>query len=383
MEVSFIINIIALIALAPIAAVFLASLVRSNAPDSGNPLKRVAFLVPLRKEVEESILATLRSISSLDYPRELVEVFLVIKRDDRETIENARRAAEKAGELKVSIFLSDSKEFLKAADINQALPHIWDDFDAIGVMDADVWKVDEDQLKLAVSFLEHGFGGVSPKIYTFGKGLLGVLALMESILWYDVVFRGMENMGITPPLTGKTLYIRADVLKTLGGFPETLAEDAAITARLVELGMKAGYIDSRSFTLPPKGLRWLIRQRKRWGRGMALTLKLALKSGLSRSEKLRVSFPHLLSFDLTLFLISSLLYHSVSRSPVEALPFFVIPVLVGLFTYGFTRRNSIEAGTLEIAAASLLFIPYLVLLALINLLSLLDRTQRWEKTVRR
>lgn len=95
-------------------------------------------------------------------------------------------------------------------------------------------------------------------------------------------------------MTGKILYVRSEVLKELGGFPEELAEDKSLTLELAKRGLKTCYIDSYSFTLSPKDLKSLINQR-RWSRAVVVMSIRSVTSLLTAKRRIKVAAPYLLS----------------------------------------------------------------------------------------
>ncbi len=65
-----------------------------------------------------------------------------------------------------------------------------------------------------------------------------------------------------------SLY-RRDVLKLIGGWPDTVGEDIVMTWAMLERGYRVGYAeDAIVFTDAPTSFLQFYRQRKRWARGM-------------------------------------------------------------------------------------------------------------------
>lgn len=70
-----------------------------------------------------------------------------------------------------------------------------------------------------------------------------------------------------------SLY-RTDVLREVGGWPESVGEDIVVTWSMLERGYRVGYCeDACSFTDVPETLRQFGRQRQRWSRGLIEAMK--------------------------------------------------------------------------------------------------------------
>lgn len=71
-----------------------------------------------------------------------------------------------------------------------------------------------------------------------------------------------------------SLY-RTDVLRELGGWPESVGEDIVLTWAILDQGHRVGYCeDAISFTNAPTTFRQFIRQRQRWSRGLIEAFKM-------------------------------------------------------------------------------------------------------------
>jgi biofilm PGA synthesis N-glycosyltransferase PgaC len=71
-----------------------------------------------------------------------------------------------------------------------------------------------------------------------------------------------------------SLY-RTDVLRRVGGWPESVGEDIVLTWAILDQGHRVGYCeDAISFTDAPTTLKQFIRQRQRWSRGLIEAFKM-------------------------------------------------------------------------------------------------------------
>ena len=71
-----------------------------------------------------------------------------------------------------------------------------------------------------------------------------------------------------------SLY-RTDLLRELGGWPESVGEDIVLTWAMLDGGYRVGYCeDAISFTNAPTTFKQFIRQRQRWSRGLIEAFKM-------------------------------------------------------------------------------------------------------------
>ncbi|MEL6337254.1 MAG: glycosyltransferase family 2 protein, partial [Pseudomonadota bacterium] len=95
---------------------------------------------------------------------------------------------------------------------------------------------------------------------------------LEYAIWFDVLLRGWERLGLPVPLGGTSVYFRRDALVESGAWDaHNVTEDADLGMRLHRHGWRTRLIDST--TLEEANARawpW-IRQRSRWLKGYLLT----------------------------------------------------------------------------------------------------------------
>gem|GEM_PF-2653665 len=377
-------------ALVPLALVFLASVLtrkRRVTQDLDPPAEKIAFLVPLREEVYESIKTTLNAIEELNYPKNLIDVYLIVKKSDAETLAATNKVLSENWRFNLVVYESPAERELKAVDLNAAIRdvrEILEEHQVVAVFDADLWYVDPDQALIATSMLRSGCSSVSPRVYAFSEALLGHLTLAESVSWYDGVFKGLEALGAVPPLTGKSLYVSSWVLRELGGFPEELAEDAFLTIRLGERNLRSCYADSYSFTLPPKSVKFFMIQRMRWSRAIVIATSNIISAQLSARKKLSVLAPYLLSLDLVVFMLSSIPYGVVADGLLSIALLIVVSTMIFLRLESFSRKYpQCRTSLSKRIVSSLLFVPFILIQVLIQLIMLFNKNDSWRKTRRR
>ncbi|MEZ0289876.1 MAG: glycosyltransferase family 2 protein [Sulfolobales archaeon] len=376
---------------------------------SREKVRKISIIVPLHREKKESIETTLRSIDSLNYPKELIDVVLVYRANDLETTRGVKEIlSSNSYKIRVREYPVRRERGFKASDINEVLKIV--DGEIIGFYDADN-IIERDQVAKVLEMIDRGFSAVSPKVYRYRPSVLGRLILLESVLWYDLWVRVLTKLRLHTPLSGEGLYVKREVLGVLGGFPEILAEDAGLSLLLAMRDLKYGYVDSYVEELAPKNIVSFIKQRIRWYRGhfQALTLLFASKASLRVILRILLSYllisitiilalsPLILSFYLTTILNErtidprdKILNTAGARVAMETLSVIALAGYSGFLGLSWvlllkihSKRKGLSESIKTILVSALLMPLYWILLSLIFIISLIVPVREWFKTERR
>lgn len=235
------------------------------------PLPMVTLMVPLYREagmVGEIVAA----LEALDYPRELMDVKLLLEADDAET-RAAVRAARLPGWI-TPVIAPEGAPRTKPRAMNFALDFA--EGDVVGILDAED-RPDPDQLRrvaetLAAAPPEVACVQCQLSYYNATENWITRCFQLEYSIWFDVLLRGFQRLGLPIPLGGTSVYFRRAALERLGGWDaHNVTEDADLGMRLARHGYRCAVIDST--TLEEANCRagpW-IRQRSRWLKGYLLT----------------------------------------------------------------------------------------------------------------
>jgi cellulose synthase/poly-beta-1,6-N-acetylglucosamine synthase-like glycosyltransferase len=239
-------------------------------PDA--PELSFSLLVPARHE--EAVLAsTLERLTRLAHPD--FEIIAIVGHDDPGTEQVARAAAERSnGLIRVVVDHSEPKNKPKA--LNTALPYC--NGDVVGVFDAED-DVDPRLLRVVdTAFRQQNAhvvqGGV--QLLDFRSSWFSLRNCLEYFFWFRSRLHLHARHGFIP-LGGNTVFVRADLLKTVGGWDEDcLAEDCELGVRLSSLGAKVAvaydpHLVTREET--PHSMRALVKQRTRWNQGFLQVLR--------------------------------------------------------------------------------------------------------------
>lgn len=231
----------------------------------------VSILVPLFRE-REIAGRLVKRLARLTYPRELLDICLIVEEDDtltQETLSNARLPA-----WMRQITVPRGGVRTKPRALNYALEFARGSI--IGVYDAED-APDADQIDRIVA----RFAEAPPRVaclqgmldyYNARTNWLSRCFTIEYATWFRIVLPGMEKLGFAVPLGGTTLFFRRGVLEQLGGWDaHNVTEDADLGIRLARLGYTTELVET--VTQEEANCRvwpW-IKQRSRWIKGYAMT----------------------------------------------------------------------------------------------------------------
>ena len=248
-----------------------------RAPPQAAPALAIARLPVVSVMValyqESDIAARLvRRLGRLDYPRELLDIVLVVEEADRMT-RAALAAADLPPWMRIVVAPQGSVK-TKPRALNHALDHCRGSI--VGVYDAED-APEPDQLRRVVE----RFYRSPPEMaclqgvldyYNPATNWLARCFTIEYASWFRVILPGLQQLGMPLPLGGTTLFFRREVLQDLGGWDaHNVTEDADLGMRLARRGYRTELIETTTFeeancrTLP-----W-IKQRSRWIKGYMMT----------------------------------------------------------------------------------------------------------------
>jgi glycosyltransferase XagB len=242
-----------------------------NPPLAIARLPIVSVMVPLFHE-DDIAPRLINRLEKLDYPRELLDVLLVVEEDDHRT--RTALAASRLPRWMRVISVPDGPIRTKPRALNYAL-----DFcrgSIIGVYDAED-APEPNQLRAVV----HRFHERGPEVaclqgildfYNSSHNWLSRCFAIEYAAWFRVTLPGIARLGYVVPLGGTTLFFRRKVLEELGGWDaHNVTEDADLGLRLARHGYRTELIETVTEEEPNARMIPWIKQRSRWLKGFAMT----------------------------------------------------------------------------------------------------------------
>lgn len=159
------------------------------------------------------------------------------------------------------------------------------------------------------------------------RNLLTRLQEWDYFLGIAVVKRVQSLLQGTLVAQGAFSLFRRDVLRAVGGWPETVGEDIVLTWAILQRGYRVGYAeDAFVFTNVPDSVGSYFRQRKRWSRGLIEAFKR--HPGMLVHRRLNLPFVY---YNL-LFPVMDVAYLFIFLPGVLAALFFQNYAVVGLMT---------------------------------------------------
>lgn len=261
----------------------LAALVEAALPDE-RPLRRSAtpltdaqlppytVLVALYKEAQV-LPGLVDALDALDYPRDRLQILLVLEEADEETRLAAARIPLPAHVGVVVV--PDRQPRTKPKALNYALQIATGEI--VAVYDAED-EPEPDQLRKAAAVLVAGRGriGCAQARLTIDPQQPSWIA-RQFALEYAALFNGLLPVlaawRLPVPLGGTSNHFLRSALEEVGGWdPYNVTEDADLGIRLGRAGFRVAMVASQTFEEAPQEFDIWLKQRTRWLKGYMQTL---------------------------------------------------------------------------------------------------------------
>ena len=230
--------------------------------DTDNKLK-FAVLIAARNE-EECIQNSINSLKSQDYPKELLDIYVIPNNctDDTEIV------SKKAGANIIS-----PPEYVKnkGLALKFAMDYLQDEYDAFVVFDADN-EVNSDFILSMNKTLNNGYRVAKSRIIAKNRNQSWVATC------YDIHFctanqflnRARVRLGLSARIIGTGFAVKTEFLKEIGGFnTQTITEDAEFFAICALNGEKVGFCENAiAYDEQPLDFKTSLVQRRRWMSGI-------------------------------------------------------------------------------------------------------------------
>ncbi len=367
-------------------------------PEGGWP--EYVVQVPMYKE-GDVLPALVAALTNLDYPKDKLEIRLLIEEDDAETLDVARSLNLAPPFVIFPIPVSEPRTKPKACNVGLA------DTDAeyLVIYDAED-RPERDQLKKAVVAFAKSHAQVACiqaklNFYNPDYNFLTRCFTAEYATWFDLCLPGLDCLRAPIPLGGTSNHFRLDVLRHLGGWDEfNVTEDCDLGLRLFGAGWQTRILDSTTWEQACPSVRYWIRQRSRWVKGYIQTylvhlrrpVRLVRDFGFVNSIHFHLliggtPFCQLISPFYWVLALLWLLFQPVGLERFFPGPVFAIGAVclfAGNFIFAYTSGIAcVRRGFGRLAKYGLAMPCYWVLLSIgawKGFLQLLTRPHHWEKT---
>jgi glycosyltransferase XagB len=334
-------------------------------PDEAWPVYSV--FCPLYKEWNV-VPQFVQAMRQLDYPKDKLQVMLLLEEDDLETIKQV--AQMDLPEYFDTVIVPHALPKTKPKALNYGLLKARGEY--VVVYDAEDVP-DPKQLKKAVLAFKKARKDticVQAKLnfYNPNQNTLTKLFTAEYSLWFDLVLTGLQSIKAPIPLGGTSNHFKIKDLFTLKGWDAfNVTEDCDLGTRLTKKGYFTAIIDSTTLEEANSDVRNWYYQRSRWIKGYIQTYLVHMRRPASFFTE--TNEPHFFTFQfivggkiLALFInplmwiitASYFLFRPIVGETIESLyigPIFymgVFSLIVGNFLYiyyymiGCAKRNQEE-----------------------------------------
>ncbi|MCX7047748.1 MAG: glycosyltransferase [Candidatus Sumerlaeota bacterium] len=241
-------------------------------------LPRYTILVPLFHE-SEMFEYVIQRLSRIDYPKDKLQILLLLEEKDKETIEACQRI--NPGAPFETLIVRDSYPRTKPKACDVGLARATGDF--LVIYDAED-RPEPDQLKKAVIAFQKSAPEVACiqaklNYYNRDHNLLTRWFTTEYSTWFDLYLPGLGRYDAPIPLGGTSNHFRTATLVELGGWDAyNVAEDCDLGIRLYKKGHRTKMLDSTTWEEACSDLGYWIRQRSRWIKGYMQTFFVHTRS---------------------------------------------------------------------------------------------------------
>ena len=252
-------------------------------------LPRISLLVPLFQE-RDMAGHLARQLGRLDYPRDRLDVLMILEAGDRLT-EAALAAADLPREVRI-IRVPPGQLRTKPRALNYALDFAQGQI--IGIYDAEDAPAPDQLLRVAAAF-----EAAAPDVaciqgvldfYNASQTWLTRAFTIDYATWFRLVLPGLVKLGLPIPLGGTTVFLRRDVIERIGRWDaHNVTEDADLGLRLARMGYRTAFMPSVTEEEATAHVAPWIRQRSRWIKGYAVTWAVHMRRPLRLWRELGAS----------------------------------------------------------------------------------------------
>ncbi|MDP1833918.1 MAG: glycosyltransferase family 2 protein [Candidatus Moranbacteria bacterium] len=264
---------------------------------AGEKLPVYTIFCPLYKEWQVIPQFT-RAISKIDWPKDKLDVQLLLEEDDPQTIAEAEKMG-LPGYFRI-IVVPHGHPKTKPKACNYGLHHAKGEYAVI--FDAEDIP-DPDQLKKAYLSFRKLRGEkvlcVQAKLnfYNARQNILTRFFSAEYALWFNLVLVGLQSIKSPIPLGGTSNHFRTRDLQLLSGWdPFNVTEDCDLGIRIAKLGYRTEIFNSNTMEEATSKVGNWMRQRSRWIKGYMQTYLVHMRRPKEFASDLRN--PQVLTFQL-------------------------------------------------------------------------------------
>ena len=246
----------------------------------------VSLMIPLHRE-DRVLPALLKHLGQLDYPRECLDIKLLIEEHDNFTLD-ALDKLELVAHVEV-VRVPDNTLKTKPRALNYGLNFCKGDI--VGILDAED-RPHRDQINAVIRNLHEAPPDVACvqgmlDFYNPRHNWLSRCFTVEYAIWFNVLLRGMRRLNLPVPLGGTSVYFRRPVLESLCGWDaHNVTEDADLGMRIARYGYRTEILPSTTMEEANSAFVPWIKQRSRWLKGYLITWAVHMRNPVTLFQDL-------------------------------------------------------------------------------------------------
>lgn len=313
----------------------------------------------------------IEAISKIDYPKDKLEVQLLLEEDDVKTIGEIQKMP-LPPYFKV-IVVPDSKPKTKPKACNYGLLFAKGEYCVI--YDAEDIP-DPKQLKKAIMAFEKlgaKTGCVQAKLHFYNShhNLLTKLFAADYSLWFNLVLTGLQSIHAPIPLGGTSNHFKTNLLKDLGAWDSfNVTEDADLGIRLAKKGYTTAVIHSITLEEATSNIFNWYKQRSRWIKGYIQTYLVHSRNAHFGNDLTGIKnywcFQILVGGKIFSLFINPLMW-------LLTISYFVFRPIIGETVESLFFAPVFYAGVVSLVLGNFLYMYYLMLG--------LTRTRQWDLVI--
>jgi cellulose synthase/poly-beta-1,6-N-acetylglucosamine synthase-like glycosyltransferase len=350
-------------------------------------------LCPLYREANVAA-ELVAALQRLDYPRDKLDVKLLVEADDPETIEAAMAATAGAAHFAV-VIVPVAKPRTKPKALNAGLALARGDY--VAIYDAED-RPDPRQLRAALAAFEDGpaeLACVQAPLAADNADASWIARQFaaEYAILFGEILPLLTRLGVAFPLGGTSNHFRADALRASGGWdPYNVTEDADLGYRMARDGYRLGMISPPTWEEAPVSFRVWLGQRTRWIKGHMQTWLVLMRNPWRSAREMGLGSFAMMQLLLGGGIVAACVHGPLALMLLAALmlPYDLLGpagLTLALFGYSSAVFAALTAtalsGRLTHARAALtmpLYWPLMTIAAVRALFGLIVQPHYWAKT---
>ncbi len=310
---------------------------------------------PLYKEWEV-LPQFVTAMSRLDYPREKMQVILLLEEDYAETVKRAK--AYRLPSYFQVVVIPHSFPKTKPKALNYGLNYATGEYAV--VYDAEDVP-DPQQLKkafLAFKNTDDRTICIQAKLnfYNPHQNILTRVFTAEYSLWFDLVLTGLQSIHAPIPLGGTSNHFRTQDLHELKGWDAfNVTEDCDLGMRLVKHGYRTAVVNSMTMEEANSDLLNWFQQRTRWIKGYIQTYLVHMRNPKHFMRDWQE--PHVITFQLVVGgKIMSMFINPVMW--IITISYFALRPIIGVFIESFFPAPVLYMAVFSLVFGNFLYMYY-------------------------